>query len=140
LAVALEETVLPVTTNVADVEVAGTVTLVGTVAAAVLSLDRATTAPPAGAARVRVAVPVEVPPLEMLAGLTDMLASAGAVVVTARTAVFVSVPEVAVIVAEPAVVLTDVATLNDTDVAPAGTVTFKGTVATDVSELDRATI
>ena len=38
---------------------AGTVTLAGTVAAAVLLLARVTTAPPAGAAPVRVAVPVD---------------------------------------------------------------------------------
>jgi hypothetical protein len=51
------------TAKVALVEPAGTVTLGGTVAAAVLSLDNETTEPPEGAAEVRVTVPVaELPP------------------------------------------------------------------------------
>jgi hypothetical protein len=43
--------------NVALVEPAGTITLVGTVATAVLLLDRVTTVPPAGAALLNVTVP-----------------------------------------------------------------------------------
>src|SRR3989441_4499599 len=54
-------TVLVVTVNVVLVAPAGTVTLVGTVAA-VLSLDRVTDAPPAGAGPFSVTVPVEFPP------------------------------------------------------------------------------
>jgi hypothetical protein len=52
------------TTNVALVEPAGTVTDAGTVAAAVLSLAKDTTAPPAGAGPFSVTLPVEpVPPM-----------------------------------------------------------------------------
>jgi len=54
---------LVVTVNVAVVAFAGTVTLAGTWAAAVLLLDRVTTAPPAGAGPFSLAVPVdELPP------------------------------------------------------------------------------
>jgi hypothetical protein len=56
-------TLLVETVNVALVEPAGTVTLVGTVATAVLLLDRFTTVPPDGAALLKVTVPWEgVPP------------------------------------------------------------------------------
>jgi len=55
-----------VSVNPALVEPAATVTLAGTVAAAVLLLERLTTAPPAGAAPLRVAVPCEdVPPVTL---------------------------------------------------------------------------
>ena len=52
-------TLLVVTVKVALLDPAGTFTLGGTVAAAVLSLDRATAKPPDGAAAVRVTVPVD---------------------------------------------------------------------------------
>jgi hypothetical protein len=62
-------TALVVIAKVAVVAPAATVTLAGTVAAAVLLLDRVTTAPPVGAALLRVTVPVvEVPPVTV-AGL-----------------------------------------------------------------------
>ena len=55
---------LVVTVKVAEVAFAGTVTLAGTCAAAVLLLDRVTTAPPEGAGPFNVTVPVEdVPPI-----------------------------------------------------------------------------
>jgi hypothetical protein len=56
------ETGLVVTVNVAVVAFAATVTLAGTCAAAVLLLDKVTTAPPAGAGPVSVTVAVEVFP------------------------------------------------------------------------------
>src|SRR5215210_2850257 len=57
-------TLLVETVKVALVDPAGTVTLAGTVAAAVLLLESATDAPPAGAAEVSVTVPVdELPPV-----------------------------------------------------------------------------
>src|SRR5947207_15542795 len=52
-------TTLVLTVKVALVAPAGTVTLEGTVAAAVLLLESATCAPPAGAASLNVTVPVE---------------------------------------------------------------------------------
>lgn len=58
-----------VTVKDALVEPAGTVTLAGTVAAAVLLLDRLTTVPPPGAAPLKVTVPCEDVPPVTLAGL-----------------------------------------------------------------------
>ena len=70
MADAFEATGLVVIVNVAVVAPAGTVTLAGTWAAEMLLLERVTTAPPVGAARVNVTVPVEeVPPITEL-GLT----------------------------------------------------------------------
>ena len=57
--VATEPTAIEVTGKVVEAEPAGTVTLAGTVAAAVLLLDRVTTAPPVGAFPFRVTVAVE---------------------------------------------------------------------------------
>ena len=72
------------TVNVAEVEPAGTVTLEGTVAAAVLELDSDTVAPPVPAAAVRVTVPLPVWPLTIVLGLTETLlnAAGGGVMVT----------------------------------------------------------
>src|SRR5829696_4728634 len=66
------------TVNVALKAPAGTVRLAGTVAALVLLLDSVTTAPPAGAALVRLAVPSEVLPPTTLAGLSAIPASEAA--------------------------------------------------------------
>jgi hypothetical protein len=66
------------TANVAPKAPAGTVTLAGTVAALVLLLDSVTTAPPEGAAPVRLAVPCELLPPTALAGLSAIPASEGA--------------------------------------------------------------
>ena len=61
-------TALVLIVNVALVAPAATVTLEGTVAAAVLLLESATVAPPAGAAPLNVTVPVEdcVPPITLV--------------------------------------------------------------------------
>jgi hypothetical protein len=67
---ALLATGLVVTANVAVVAFAATGTLAGTCAAAVLLLDRVTTAPPAGAALVSVTVAVDVVPPTTVMGLT----------------------------------------------------------------------
>jgi hypothetical protein len=64
VAEALLATGLVVIVKVAEVAPAATVTLAGACAAAVLLLDRVTTAPPVGARPVKVTVPVdEVPPI-----------------------------------------------------------------------------
>lgn len=63
-------TVRVVIAKVALVAFAATVTLAGTVAAEVLLLDSVTTAPPDGAADVRVAVPCTVAPPVALEGVT----------------------------------------------------------------------
>src|SRR3989454_10979359 len=92
-------TALVVTVNGALVAPAGTVTLAGTVAAAVLSLDSETCAPPAGAGPSSVAVPVEVLPPVTVVGLSasEERAAAG---VTGRVAVRVTPLETAGVVAE----------------------------------------
>ena len=63
-------TLLVVTVNVALLAPAATVTLAGTVAAAVLSLERETAAPPLGAGPLRVTVPAEGDPPITLIGLS----------------------------------------------------------------------
>src|SRR5262245_28897180 len=78
------ETALVFTVNVPLVEPAAIVMLEGTVAAAVLSLDSVTTAPPEGAALSSVAVPCDVPPPATLFGFNvrEVSDSAGVTVVT----------------------------------------------------------
>ena len=64
-------TALVLTVNVALVAPAATVTLDGTVAAAVLLLESVTVAPPAGAAPLNVTVPVEEFPPVTLVGFIE---------------------------------------------------------------------
>src|SRR6478672_11590986 len=70
-------TVFVATVNVAVVAPAATVTDGGTVAALVLLLFNATTAPPAGAAALSVTVPVLFAPPVSVAGFSVIEASAG---------------------------------------------------------------
>ena len=63
-------TALVLAANVALLAPAATVTLAGTVAAAVLSLIRETAAPPLGAGPLRVTVPVDGDPPVTLVGLS----------------------------------------------------------------------
>jgi hypothetical protein len=79
-------TALVVTLKVALVAPAGTVTLAGTDAAALL-LESETCAPPAGAAAVSVTVPVAAPPPVTLAGLTASDERAGGTEAPERTSV-----------------------------------------------------
>ena len=89
-------TALVLIVNVALVAPAATVTLEGTVAAAVLLLESATCAPPAGAAPLNVTVPVEdcVPPITLV-GLSvseESVGAGGAAGVTTSEAVLVAPP------------------------------------------------
>jgi hypothetical protein len=65
-------TALVLTVNVALVAPAATVTLEGTLAAPVLLLESATCAPPAGAASLKVTVPVEEFPPVTLVGFSEI--------------------------------------------------------------------
>jgi hypothetical protein len=81
VAVVTLPTAVVLTVNVAVVAPAATVTLAGTVAAA-LSLDSATTAPPEGAELPSVTVPVEeLPPLTVV-GFRARIESAGGLMVS----------------------------------------------------------
>src|SRR6266478_9917205 len=73
-------TVLVLTVNVALVAPAATVTLAGTLAAAVLLLESVTSAPPDGAGPLNVTVPVEdcVPPITLVGlSVSDQRVAAG---------------------------------------------------------------
>jgi len=88
-------TPLVLTVNVALVAPAATVTLEGTVTAAVLLLESATCAPPAGAAPLNVTVPVEELPPVTLVGFSPSEArvgGGGGAGVTASEAVRVAPP------------------------------------------------
>src|SRR5271165_4366901 len=88
---ALVATGLVVTVKVAVVAFAATVTLAGTWAAAVLLLDRVTTAPLAGAGPFSVTVPVEVfpPTTEVGFRVTELSTAAVTVRVAVRVAPYV---------------------------------------------------
>ena len=133
------DTGLVVTGNVALVAPADTVTLAGTVAANVLSLDSDTTAPPEGAGPLSVTAPVEGLPPTTLDGFTPNVLNTAATGVTVRGAVRVTPPYTAEIVTavEPDTGL--VVTANVALAAPPATVTLAGTVAAVVLSLDSDT-
>jgi len=121
---------LVVTANVAVLDPAATVTLEGTVVAAVLLLVNVTTAPPLGAGPFNVTVPVEeVPPVTDV-GLRPTELGAGAL--TVSPAVCVVLLYVAEIVDDVLLPTAVVVTVNVAVVAPAATVTLAGTVAAPV--------
>ena len=131
------ETAAVDTAKVAEVDPAGTVTLDGTVADALLS-DSATTAPPAGATALRVTVPVDPEPPRTAAGLSateDRMSGGG---FTVRGAVWLATPNVTVIVTGAITATAIVVTVNVAVVAPCATVTLAGTVA-DALLLDSVT-
>ena len=70
-------TALVLTVNVALLAPAATITLAGTVAAAVLALERETAAPPLGAGPLSVTVPVEGDPPVTLIGFSAIEESVG---------------------------------------------------------------
>ena len=82
------DTTLVETVKVAVLAPAATRTLAGTVAAAVLLLERVTVTPPVGAAPVTVTVPVDVLPPETFVGFNVRVDNAGGF--TVRMAVFVT--------------------------------------------------
>jgi hypothetical protein len=105
---------------------AATVTLAGTVAAPVLLLESATEEPPAGAAPLRVTIPVEVPPPTTVAGLSVTEARLGGS--KDREAVRVTPPLDAESVAVAATTTGLVVTWKVAVVEPAATVTLIGAV------------
>jgi hypothetical protein len=129
-------TFLVVTVKVALFEPAVTVTLAGTVATEVRLLDRATTAPPAGAGPESVTVPVDGEGPWTVVGLKVTELSVAAV--TVNVAVWV-VLRVAEMVSELLAATGLVVTVKVAVVAPAATVTLAGTCAAAVLLLDRVT-
>ena len=125
-----------VTVNVVVVAPAATVTVAGTFAAAVLLLDRITTAPPVGAAWVSVTVPVEEVPPVTEAGLSPMLLRTPAN--TVRLALWTApwLPEMVTVVFTATEL---VVTVNVAEVALGATVTLAGTCAAEVLLLERVT-
>jgi hypothetical protein len=85
-------TLLVLTVNIALLAPAATVTFAGTVAAAVLPLERETAAPPVGAGPLRVTVPVEGDPPITLIGLSAIDESVAEPGVTVSKAVLVPPP------------------------------------------------
>jgi hypothetical protein len=142
---ALAVTVRLVTVKFAVVAPASTVTVVGTVAALVLPLVSATSAPPLGAAPLKLTVPWAVMPPVTLMGLTateDRLAGGGGGGggCTVSAAVRVTPLNVAETTAVFVVATDTVLMVKLALIAPAATVTLAGTVATFVLALDKATI
>src|SRR6266403_1247157 len=135
-------TTLVLTVKVAVVAPAGTATLEGTLAAALL-LESATCAPPVGAGPLNVTVPVEdcTPPITLV-GFTvseESVGVGGGAGVTVSEADLVTplyIPEMVTVVdAATALVLT----VNVALVAPATTVTLDGTLAATVLLLESVT-
>lgn len=127
-------TALVLTGNAALVAPAATVTLDGTVATLVLLLESVTTAPPVGAAPLKVTVPVEdcIPPTTLV-GFTESEESVGAgggAGVTVSEADLVTPPYVPEMLTVVDAATAFVLTINVALVAPAATVTLDGTVAT----------
>ena len=123
---------------------AATVTLAGTLATVALLLDSVTTAPAAGAAVVKVTVPVLALPPATLVGLTvnkDKLDAAGGAGggLTVNTAVRVTPAKVAEIVTGVEAVTAVVVMVKVALVAPAATVTLAGAAATVALALLRLT-
>lgn len=120
------------TLNGAEVEPAGTVTEVGTVALELLD-DKLTTTPPDPAGPLSVTVPADAVPPATDDGATDTLINPVGFIV--RVVVCVDPPEVPVIVAVVVDVTAAVVTLKVAVLRPAGTSTVDGTVAEAEFEL-----
>lgn len=132
-AVVVEPTDVVVTVKLLLVDPEGTVTLLGTLAEELLLL-KLTTVPPAGAAELRVTVPVELAPPVTLVGLrvseeSVTLPLAGLMVSEACRELL---PSVAVMTAVVVVVTDVVVTVKFALVDPAATVTLLGTLAEEL--------
>lgn len=121
-----------VTVKVPVVAPAATVTVAGTVAAALFDA-RLTVKPPVGAAPVRVTVPVDVAPPRTDVGLSETAETPAGVTVRFALAVPpLAAAEIEAVVLAPTAV---VETVNVAVVAPAATVTVAGTVAAPLPEV-----
>jgi hypothetical protein len=118
--------------NVAVVAPAGTVTDAGTVPIVVELDANVTTAPPVGAARVSVTVPVTATPPVAAVTFVDNVDSAAAGGATVSVAVPVEPFVAAVIVTTVFAATVPAVIVNVALLLPAGTVTLTGTVATPV--------
>jgi hypothetical protein len=134
-----DATPLVVITKRILVEPAGIITLLGTCAVLMSLLCSVTVAPPAGAAPLRVTVPVELFPPTTVIGVLLNVERTGAF--TVRFAFFVTVPYVAEITTVVFETTGVVVTVNVVEVLPAAMVTVPvaGTWATDVLLLCRVT-
>lgn len=132
-------TVPAVMGKVAEVAPAGTVTLAGTEAAAAFELESRTMAPPAGAAAVRLTVPVPFCPLPIVLGLAAiLLREAGAGVMLTKNAGALA-EYVAVRVTGVDAFTVPAFTAKVPEVAPWGMVTLEGTLAAALLELESDT-
>lgn len=114
------------TAKVAEVEPTGTVTLPGTLTSVLLE-DSPTTAPPLGAAPLKVTVPTAEDPVAMALGETVRLTSVTGRMV--RVADKTTPPPLAVIVTGVNVATVEVDIVKVAEMAPDATVTDAGTVA-----------
>jgi hypothetical protein len=124
-----------VTVKVALVCPAGTVTLGGTVATAVLLLESKTRTPPLGAGALSATLPVEEDPPMTPGGLRESevrVGPGGGWGVTVSDAVWVTPAKDAEMMTEVEAVTGEVLTLKTAVAAPDGKVTLPGTVATTV--------
>jgi len=134
------DTAVEVAVKVAETEPAATVTEDGTVSAAALSLSE-TTAPPLGAAPLRLTVQValEPPVIEAVLQVSDERTAAdGAFTVTA--AVFETPPREAVIVATASAVTAVEVAVKTAVLEPAATVTEDGTVSATALSLSETAV
>src|SRR6266480_6303575 len=126
-------TALVLTVNVALLAPAATITLAGTVATALLPLERETGAPPAGAGPLSVTVPVEGDPPVTLVGFSVSEERVGrACGSTVSEAVLVTPAYDAEMVTGVDAVTALVLTVNVALLAPAAIVTLAGTLAAPV--------
>jgi hypothetical protein len=125
-----------VTGNVADVDAAATVTLVGTEAAPGVELVSVTLAPPVGAGPVSVTVPVTDCPPGTEVGETETAERDGGAAFTVSVAEAEVVSRVAPIETVPPAKAPTEVTVKVLELVPEATETVAGTVAADVFELE----